>query len=173
MIKHGEIEYIFKSHYQSLCRYLRLYTQDFDLIEDTVQSIFVKLWEERETIEITYIKTYLYVSAKNHILNSLRNSQRQTDLLQEYFINELMKEEGDDIINLDDFMILLEDSVNQLPDKMREIYRMSRNQQMSYKEIALHENISVKTVENHISKALKRISDYIKLHSKRILSIFL
>ncbi len=143
------------------------------MIEDTVQSIYVKLWEDKDTISINYIKTYLFVSAKNRILNSIRDQQKRRDLLQDYFVNELIKEQADEIIDIDEFISLVEKSVDDLPPKTKNVYCLSRYNNMSYKEIASKENISVKTVENHISNALQRINNHLKTYYKKVFSIFL
>lgn len=168
MLSNKEFEQIFNLYYQPICKYLLLFTGDFGMIEDTVQSIFVKLWEDRETISITYIKTYLFVSAKNRILNSMRNQQKRTDLLQDYFVNELIKEQSDEVIDIDEFISLVEKSVDELPPKTKNVYCLSRYHNMSYKDIACQENISIKTVENHISKALQRINLFLSTYYKKM-----
>jgi len=173
MLNREDFEHTFNLYYRPLCKYLLLFTDDFGMIEDTVQSIYVKLWEEKDTISINYIKTYLFVSAKNRILNSIRDRQRRRDLLQDYFVNELIKEQADEIVDIDEFILLVEKSVEGLPPKTKNVYCLSRYSNMSYKDIASKENISVKTVENHISKALQKINNYLKTYYKKVFSIFL
>lgn len=173
MLNREDFEHTFNLYYRSLCKYLLLFTDDFGMIEDTVQSIYVKLWEDRDIISIHYIKTYLFVSAKNRILNSIRDQQKRRDLLQDYFVNELIKEQADEIIDIDEFISLVEKLVDDLPPKTKNVYCLSRYNNMSYKEIANKENISVKTVENHIAKALQRINNHLKTYYKKVLSIFL
>lgn len=172
MLDKGEFERAFNLYYKSLCKYLLLFTNDFGIIEDTVQSIYVKLWEERETISIDYVKTYLFVSSKNRILNSIRDQNRRRDLLQDYFIDELIKEQADDIIDIDEFLSLVEKIVNDLPQMAKNIYCLSRYDNMSYKEIASKENISIKTVENHMSKALQKINSALNTYYKKLFSLF-
>lgn len=173
MFSKEDFEQAFNLYYRSLCKYLLLFTDDFGMIEDTVQSIYVKLWEDRETISISYIKTYLFVSAKNRILNSIRDQQKRRDLLHDYFVNELIKEQADEIVNIDEFISLVEKSIDELPPKTKNVFCLSRYNNMPYKEIANKENISVKTVEKHISTALQRISNHLKAYYKIVLCIFL
>jgi RNA polymerase sigma-70 factor (ECF subfamily) len=142
------------------------------MIEDVVQSVFIKLWEERETILVTHIKTYLFVSARNRVLNSIRNEQKRRDLLQDYFVNELTKEHAEEIINIEDFFQHVEASVEQLPAKTKKVYLLSRQERMSYKEIATLEDISIKTVESHMSKALKLISANLKQQYQKVFNVF-
>ncbi len=162
-----EFESLFHLYYNSLCKYLLLFTDDYNMIEDTVQSVFTKLWTDKEKVSIEYIKTYLFVSSRNRILNSIRDQQRRRDLLHDYFVNELEKEQAHDIVDIEEFSSLVRKSIDELPPKTKEIFCLSRYSKMSYKEIALRNNISIKTVESHISKALQQISRYLNAYYKR------
>lgn len=173
MLNKEEFEHIFNLYYHPLCKYLRLFTDDYGMIEDVVQSIYIKLWEDREKVSVSHIKTYLFVSSKNRIFNSLRDQQRRQDLLHDYFINELEKERAEDIVNIDEFISLVEKSITQLPPKTKKVFCLSRYYKMPYKDIACQEKISIKTVENHISKALHRINSYLNSYYKKLLGIFL
>lgn len=161
MLNKEEFEHIFNLYYHLLCKYLRLFTDDYEMIEDVVQSIYIKLWEDRGKVSPDHIKTYLFVSSKNRILNSIRDRQRRRDILDDYLITELEKEQAEDIVDIEEFISLVDKSINQLPPKTKKIFCLSRYDKMSYKEIACQEEISIKTVENHISKALRRISSYL------------
>ena len=78
----------YDTYYKPLCRFLNLYTQDIEVIEDVIQEIFLKLWENKDSIEITYIKTYLFRAAKNKVLNHLRNEENRHYLLENWFNNK-------------------------------------------------------------------------------------
>ncbi len=173
MFNNEHFEHIFKLYYYPLCKYLLLFTDDFDMIEDTVQSIYIKLWEDKEKITINYVKTYLFISAKNRILNSIRDHQKRRDLLQKYFTNEMIHEQADEIVDIDEFISLVENAINELPPKTKDVYCLRRYNNMTYKEIANQRNISVKTVENHISKALQKINSQLSSHYRKLLNIFL
>lgn len=174
MLDKKEFEQNFNLHYNSLCRYLFLFTSDFTEIEDVVQSVFLKLWEDRETISNINIKSYLFIAAKNRIINTIRNKRNQRNLLEDFLLNELIQEDANDIVNIDEFYIKVQESVNLLPEKTQIIYRLSREKKLSYKEIAEKQNISIKTVENQMSSALKRVCNYLRLHYKKaLLLIFL
>lgn len=173
MFNKEDFERLFSLYYHPLCRYLRLFTDDYAMIEDVIQSIYIKLWEDREKVSLTNIKTYLFVSSKNRMLNAIRNQQRRRDLLHDYFINELEKEQAEEIVNIEEFISLVEKSIDQLPPKTRKIFYLSRYNKMAYKDIASQEEISIKTVENHISKALRRICSYLNDYYKKLPGIFL
>lgn len=168
MFNKEDFEHVFSLYYHPICKYLRLFTDDYEMIEDVVQSVYVKLWEDKEKISLNHIKAYLFVSAKSRMLNSVRDQQRRRDILHNYFINELEREQAEDIVNIDEFTSLVEKSINQLPPKAKKIFNLNRYSDMSYKDIAQQENISVRTVENHISKALQRIGEHLISHYKKL-----
>jgi len=155
---------IYDAHFEPVCRFLNYYTRDVSVIEEVVQDVFVKLWEERETLEIQYIKTYIYNAARNKILNELRDVKNRNVLLENWAKREIENQQAEDCVDMNEFVQLLQTSVETLPTTCQEIYRMSREQNMSYKDIALERNISIKTVEAQMGIALKRIREKMTLY---------
>ena len=155
---------IYDTHFRPVCRFLNYYTRNEKFIEEVVQDVFVKLWEERENLEIQYIKTYLYNAARNKILNELRDERNRNLLLEQWAKREFENQQAEDCVDMNEFVQLLQATVDTLPPTCKEIFTMSREKNLSYKEIALERNISVKTVEAQMGIALKRIrekmSDY-------------
>ena len=150
---------IYELYYEKLCYFLNYYTHDEQAIEEVVQDVFVKLWEERDNLNITFIKTYLYNCARNMMLNYLRNEQTRTILLERWAKLELEERQAQDCINRAEFFLLLQETVDALPGKCREIFLMSRDEKKTYKEIAEEKDISVKTVETQMGIALKKIRE--------------
>ena len=155
---------IYDAHFEPVCRFLNYYTRDLSVIEEVVQDVFVKLWEERETLEIQYIKTYIYNAARNKILNELRDVKNRNVLLENWAKRELENQQAEDCVDMNEFVQLLQASVETLPATCQEIFRMSRDQNMSYKDIAFARDISVKTVEAQMGIALKRIREKMTLY---------
>lgn len=157
---------LFDLYFESICNFLNYYTHNREVIEDIMQDIFVNLWENRESLQITHMKTYLYTTARNRVLNHIRDQHNRAALLENWAIQELEKSKGKDCINMGEFHSVLQEATDALPEKCREIYLLSRSQDLSYNEIAKEKNISVKTVEAQMSTALKKIrqhlSDYYK-----------
>nr|WP_320058068.1 RNA polymerase sigma-70 factor [uncultured Bacteroides sp.] len=160
-------------YYDSLFRFLSLYTQETDIIEDVLQDIFMKLWENKEIVEIQYIKTYLFNAAKNRILNYLRDEQNRHHLLENWFNQQQQEKENRDCFNIETFTIALNNAINQLPTQCREIFLLSRREELSYKQIAEKRNISIKTVETQIGIALKRIRNILASSSFTLLLMLL
>ncbi|RHR36395.1 RNA polymerase sigma-70 factor [Parabacteroides sp. AF18-52] len=164
---------VYNDYFETICRFLNYYTRDYQVIEEVVQDVFVCLWEDYEGQEIQYIKTFLYNSARNRMLNYLRDEDNHTVLLEKWARIELEKNESVDCVDRELFYQLLQAAVGSLPEKCREIFILSREEQLSYKEIAVVKEISVKTVENQMGIALKKIREYIAAHSDESVMIIL
>lgn len=146
-------------YYDQLCHFLNFYTQDITVIEDVLQEVYLKLWENRDEIEIQYIKTYLFHAAKNRVLNHLRDEQNRHYLLENWFNQQKQEKQGKECYDIEQFTTLLYKVIDQLPEKCREIFLLSRQEKLTYKQIAEKLNISVKTVEAQMGIALKRIRE--------------
>lgn len=164
IINNKNFREIYDSHFEPVCRFLNYYTRDISVIEEVVQDVFVKLWEDRETLDIQYIKTYIYNAARNKILNELRDAKNRNVLLENWAKREFENQQAEDCVDMNEFLQLLQSSVETLPATCQEIFRMSREQNMSYKDIALARDISVKTVEAQMGIALKRIREKMSKH---------
>ena len=152
-------EALFKMHYAPLARAAFRIVNDPDVAEDLVQDIFFKLWEKKDTLNITIsLKSYLYQSTINHSLNYLKKVKR-SDARESFFETSRSEESN----NSESYVALKETArqvdlaVNSLPDACRTVFILSRYEHLSYREIAQQLEISVKTVENHMVKALKHL----------------
>ena len=107
------------------------------------------------------------------MLNYLRDEDNHAVLLEKLARIELEKNESVDCVDRELFYQLLQAAVESLPEKCREIFILSREEQLSYKEIAQVKEISVKTVENQMGIALKKIREYIASHSDEAMALVL
>ena len=151
---------LFDRYYVPLCRYVRTLVEDEASAEDIVQGIFIYLLEHRQDIVITgSVRTYLFAACRNKALNHLRDMRKFTRFEPEQHEQDMVYE--DMTVETDDLHRLIEEAVMSLPEKCGKIFRMSREEGLSYKEIAEREGIEVKTVEAHIHTALKRLKQYL------------
>jgi RNA polymerase sigma-70 factor (family 1) len=163
------LELLFKTHYKALLRFAKTILKDASQAEDTVQDVFIKIWEKRQNLIInTSLKSYLYMAVRNHCLNALKLNERK------YWMEEGM-ENDEKIASNDVENKLIAKSLQQqitqavelLPDKCKLTFQLSRYENMSYKEIAETMNVSIKTVENQMGKALATLrnclSPYLQL----------
>lgn len=153
---------IFNTFYESVCRFLNLYTKDKDLIEDIVQDVFVNLWQSRNSIQMNNIKAYLFSAARNRILNHLRNINLHQQLLESWNTDEANLIDANECVDNAEFENHLQRAIDQLPAKCHKVFILSKYNKMTYKKIAIQENISEKMVEKHISTALRKIKQFIR-----------
>lgn len=156
--KKADIEKLFRMYYRPLCLYSLHFTNDVDIAEDVVSECFVLLFEKLKTDSkpIENIKSYLYTMVKNH---SLKTISKKTIPIDETVLMNEIDDTNDDLEERSFIEARLWNTIDNLPTNCREIFLMSKRDGMKYQEIADELNISIKTVENQISKALKRLKE--------------
>lgn len=149
---------IFDQHYPPLAKALRRYISDQETCKDIVQDVFVEIWNKRASIEIhTTLYGYLWQATLNKGLNYINTSRRivlnepddwaeEEDNSEQEIANKLAKE------NLEQ---ALREAIEQLPEKCRLVFSLSRFEHLSHREISEQLGISTKTIENQITKAMK------------------
>lgn len=128
---------------------------------DMVQDVFLWLWEHRQTVQMEQPGAYLKAAVKFKMANYIRNGKVK-DRVMEQLIRHSNTSVNSNLAEIKELSRLVHQVVARLPNKCREIYLLSRQEQMSNKEIADKLGISVKTVENQMSIALKRIRPVIE-----------
>ncbi len=147
-------------------------TGSFDDACDIVQDVFVKIWKNRRELTIIYLKGYLFRSVRNGCIKHIQQSSRTAEFLQSFsiFYNN-MQAQSANLPEARELQAILEAAVSALPHKMQEVYMLSRNQNLSYKEIATRLNIAETTVKKQVSNALKHIRTEVK--RAQVLLVFL
>lgn len=154
-------EQIYHTHYTGMFRYAFTILRDEEESRDMVQNVFSKLWEKKDELDIKGdVKYYLFRSVRNECLNHIDKSKvrvkHHTSYEKENSVDE--KPYADEH-TLDDAAIAkkIELVMELMPPQCKEVFLKSRIEELKYAEIAEQMNISVKTVEAHMSKALKII----------------
>jgi RNA polymerase sigma-70 factor (ECF subfamily) len=158
-------EALFRENYAKLCRVAFRIVQDEDTAEDIVQDVFVKVWEKRSELRIaTTLNGYIYQSVLNASIKRLKKD-RNTAMREELFGSQLSRDANttDELLAARELTRRTRSAVDLLPAACREVFILSRYEQMSYREIAETLEISVKTVENQMGKALKHLRKYLVL----------
>ncbi len=142
-----------------MAAFAKKYLNDIDLAKEIVHEAFLKLWEKRNELDTSKsIKSYLYTTVYNRSLNYIRDNKKfdktegKTELLE--------RAESWDSSNqmiADEIQLKITQTLDELPEKCRQIFVMSRYEELKYREIAEKLSISVKTVETQMSKALKAL----------------
>ncbi len=157
-----EIAYktLFYKYYNWLCNYIYKLSDDYALSEDIVQDIMIKLWENRKTINIeSSLKNYLFKSCHNQFLQHIRKEKIKLDFLESLRWDILYDVYSDDDI-LEAKVNKLHKLINELPPKCKAVFMKSKFEKKKYREIAEDMNISIKTVENQMSKALNYLREH-------------
>jgi RNA polymerase sigma-70 factor (ECF subfamily) len=151
---------IYKYYWESLYVFARRRTKTDEDAKDLIQDLFVSLWLKRQELTINAsLKAYLFISLRNRIINYLQACLTRKEYLA--ILSQMNQEIGDtstdNKVAENEILFLLEKSISQLPDKMKEIFELSRRNGFTAEEISTHLNISSQTVRNQVSNAIKRI----------------
>ena len=160
-------EYLFNCYYKRLCLIAQKYVKDSQTAEGIVLVIFERLWEKREQIFISQsLSSYLFQSVHHECLNHLNSfSHRQKPTTSIYQHQEDCRDPDHHFLS-QLYAIELEEKIregiNNLPDRCREIFLMSRYEDLSNIDIAEKLDLSLCTVKNQIAIALKKLKKVLK-----------
>lgn len=147
---------LFSGWYSDLCRYAMFWLPDMVSAEEIVLDFFMHLWLHRTSVNISSsFRGYALRAVRNRCLNWLRDRRTVSVAIEEADTLSCIYEH--DRINAEDASRIVWEAVRSLSPKSREVFEKSRTDGMSNAEIAASMNLSVKTVEGHITKALKTI----------------
>ena len=152
------------------------FVKSHEFAEDIFQDAFTVVWQTRRFIinpEASF-SSYLYTIVRNRILNQLRDMANE-DQLKEQILSQAIDSanETNNHILLNDLKEIIARALEQLTPRQREVFKMSRELQMSHKEIAEALGVSVHTVQEHISLSLKVIRSYLTKYSSTSADVLL
>lgn len=167
LLKEGQeegIDLLFKYYYKDLVLKINQLLADIHASEDLAQEIFLEIWNKRQSIDIVQsFRAYIMRAGTNRAINCLKAKKlsfSEIDLDRDD--HHLETQSDEDYEQKELFFANLRDSIASLPEKCRIVFCLSRYDKMTYAEIAAQLNISIKTVENHISKALRILKENAK-----------
>lgn len=152
-------EQIYRHYYGSL--YIHAYNKlgDRELAKDVVHDLFTVIWNTKESITIdTSLTNYLYTCVRNRVFDIWAKERNR-----EKYLNSLVLDSTITQVNavdqLQEKMLTeqIENTLKQLPPRVRQIFEMSRNQYLTYKEIANQLELSEHTVRGYIKEALRAL----------------
>ena len=150
---------VYLDNYTGLHQYAFTILNDESLAEEMIHRVFLRILEKKESVAIhTSLKAYLYRSVHNECLNHLKHQKVKQDYqAQAAYAANRQPADPSSKLHYQELEQRLREAMNQLPEQCRTIFQLSRFEELKYAEIASQLGLSVKTVENQISKALKKI----------------
>ena len=176
------LEQVSKGNEQAFTRLFNLYhnplgdfilriTESPLLTQEIVQDVFFKIWTSRASLsEVRSFKAYLFIVARNHAFNCLKQLAREKKYKKEW-IRSALQDTSDALETTPppDPGRLIEEAVNLLPPQQRKVYILSRCFGLKNTAIALQLNITPQTVKKHIGLALRFIKNYLRSHTAILL----
>jgi RNA polymerase sigma-70 factor (family 1) len=147
--------------------------KDEDSSKDVVQDVFSTLWLRSSSLNVdTKLSGHLYISVRNKVLNLVAQNKVRNDYLSSVaaFVTQSTNEST--LFDEREILEIVEAEIRNLPPKMREIFEMSRKENLSHKEIAEKLNISPQTVKKQVQNALKIIKNKVPLLGSGVLVMF-
>jgi len=173
-IKQGDksaFEQFFQNSYMRLLNYTGLIVSDQEIAADIVQEAFIHFWDKRTNLQTgKSIEALMFTSVRNRCLNYLRDRQtylkhvdrftgeiEELQCLSQYDFLEFEEESVEELLTKELSMAL-----DQLPEKCKKVFLLSKVEGKKQKEIALELGISVKAVEKHIAIAKVRLREQLE-----------
>lgn len=164
---------LYSKHWPALYKSAYFILKDQDACKDVVQDIFIWLWEHRKHLEINSLKSYLHAAVKFKVSNYIRSGT-----IRESFFEQLVKfappalsPTAEEVAEIKEMNAIIQQAISNLPFRCREIFKLSREEQLSNQEIANRLSISVKTVESQMTIALRRIRNTIEPYMINLLIV--
>lgn len=151
---YSSFQQLFESYYGRLCAYTFTLTHNHAASEDIVQELFIRLWCDRYRISIQEnISAYLFRASRNAALNYIRGEASRDQNMKKISIQESVIDR--DFLEEEEFVSFLENCIEDLPDRCKNVFKMSRIEGCKQIEIADRLGTSIKTIKNQIWKSLQ------------------
>lgn len=166
---------LFNKYYKDLVLFGGNFLPNQNLCEDIVQTVFLKLWRERESLEIeTSLKSFLLRSVQNNCLDELRHKGVVREHESYSMVFDLSENlDTENYVLFSDLQDQLKKAIAKLPEVCREAFEMNRLEGLKYREIAEKLSVSERTVEVRIGKALGLLRLYLKEFLTAIFLLFI
>lgn len=166
---------LFWSYKDRIFGYVMAITHSHERAEEITQQLFIKLWQSRHLLaEVDNIDNYLFAVARLRTISFLRNMFRDEKglrKLQTYMVNPPAENSDARLIEAE-YTRAITEAIGRLPAQRREVFLRSREQGLTYEQIASQMNLSKHTVRNHLAEALKQLRSDISKQGVGFLLLF-
>jgi len=154
------IAILFEQHYPVLCRIALRIVGEKNTAEDIAQEVFCNLWKKRDTLQIKSAPgAYLKMSVRNRAINHIKSKRLKFSADGEEMQIASSDTSAQQSLEVADLQSHINAAIDNLPEKARIPFCLNRFEEMTYSEIAVKLDVSVKTVEYQVSKALSHLRD--------------
>lgn len=168
------LESLFKKFQPMLVSFAYNYLKSSEDSKGVVQEVFIAVWNNRENLRLDgNLKSYLFTATKNKCLNFIEKKRLKTISLDNAPgdfspASRIASDTPDsnEVMAAEELRAVIFDEIQNLPPKCRAVFILSREEGLSYKEIAEKLGVSTKTVENQIGIALKRIRKRVTIYQE-------
>lgn len=153
---------LFRHYHPFLAEHLLRVVNSEQVMQELLQDVFLKIWVNREKLtKVENFTAYLYIVSRNHALNALEKLANEFNAKSAYLKDPGLFEDqpGDEHRALQ--TALLDEAIDSLPARQKEVYLLHRHERLSYNEIAEKLGIGRETVKTHLEKAVKSIKEYL------------
>jgi RNA polymerase sigma-70 factor (ECF subfamily) len=160
----ASLEVLFNYYYPRLYNFSKSFLKLEEGIDDILQEVFVKIWQNRKTINNTdTFNSYIFTITRNLLLNELRTRLNKQNLMEEVRKHSVASEYSLlEEIQYAELKEKVDNIIGELPERQKEIFILSRTEGLSHKEIAEKLGIKTKTVEYHITLAVRSLRSKLK-----------
>lgn len=152
------LEELIDRYWESMYKMVGYTFEDPHLAEDIVQEVFIQVWDTRQKINLRHsLKAYLFASTRYAIYRHVKKERLEQERLDEADFLYIENFNPQNELEYTELLLRVEEIVDQLPSRCREVYELSRVEQLTHKEIAAQLNLSPKTVENQLTIALRKL----------------
>jgi RNA polymerase sigma-70 factor (family 1) len=164
---------LFVSFYNPLLRFAVTLVKSREQAEEIVSDVFINIWEKRKRINgITNLKVYLFIAVKNTALNYLsRQNKNLTDSVDEAGMEfKSIYFDPEQLMVTAEMVARIKAAIEELPPKCKLIFKLIKEDELKYREVAEILGVSVKTVESQITIALKKIGTAINFDMRKAIA---
>ena len=155
---------MFKKYAENIFAFILSITKDAFTAEEISQTVFLKVWEKRMLIEDHFsFKSFLFRVTYNETISHLRKVKAEKKRIDTFTSSKLyLSNETEYLVEFRNLESIASQIIENLPEKRKQIFKLSREQGLTNKEIAGYLHLSVKTVENQMSSALKTLKNKLR-----------
>ncbi len=168
-------EALYKKYYQQLFAVAYRYVEHVQIAEEIVHDVFITIWNKGDQLNIQYsMKSYLFKSVVNTSLNFIKREKSEHAKKEAYIAVQDEATINNEIIDTDEILLKnLEQALEMLPEKCRQVMYLSRFGKLKQQEIATQMDISIKTVKNHLTYGFQKLREHLQKHKQLSVTLLL